>query len=224
MVRRISPSAPPKKSSRHRRDPSSDGGGAGVHRARANSHADQHLLRLHGSTGAARGETINKMEAPWRKSARDLTDQDYIDLYNYLYPFQGDPLLWVHLNTDYPYNLQGILFPKTDRSRGLGKRRNQAVLQPGVRQRFDQGSGAALSAAPPRGDRFTGYPPECESECPTDRSSRAIHRQLRCQKSCGSTAFPQEGRPQGLRRGLGLSGSVREDRRDGRRQICRPGG
>ena len=56
------------------------------------------------------GETINKMEAPWRKSARDLSDQDYIDLYNYLYPFQGDPLLWVHLNTDYPYNLQGILF------------------------------------------------------------------------------------------------------------------
>ena len=56
------------------------------------------------------GETVNKREAPWRKSARDLQDQDYIDLYNYLYPFQGDPLLWVHLNTDYPYNLQGILF------------------------------------------------------------------------------------------------------------------
>ena len=56
------------------------------------------------------GETVNKMVAPWRKSARELSDQDYIDLYNYLYPFQGDPLLWVHLNTDYPYNLQGILF------------------------------------------------------------------------------------------------------------------
>ena len=56
------------------------------------------------------GETVNKMVAPWRKSARDLSDQDYIDLYHYLYPFQGDPLLWVHLNTDYPYNLQGILF------------------------------------------------------------------------------------------------------------------
>ena len=56
------------------------------------------------------GETVNKMDAPWRKSARDLSDQDYIDLYHYLYPFQGDPLLWVHLNTDYPYNLQGILF------------------------------------------------------------------------------------------------------------------
>ena len=56
------------------------------------------------------GEKVNKMDAPWRKSARELTDKDYIDLYNYLYPFQGDPLLWVHLNTDYPYNLQGILF------------------------------------------------------------------------------------------------------------------
>ncbi|MFN6339504.1 MAG: molecular chaperone HtpG [Cyanobacteriota bacterium] len=56
------------------------------------------------------GEKANKMEAPWRRSARDLTDQDYIDFYHYLYPFQGDPLLWVHLNTDYPYSLQGILF------------------------------------------------------------------------------------------------------------------
>ena len=60
------------------------------------------------------GETINKREAPWRQSPRDLTDNDYIELYRYLYPFQGDPLLWVHLNTDYPYTLQGILyFPKS---------------------------------------------------------------------------------------------------------------
>jgi molecular chaperone HtpG len=56
------------------------------------------------------GETINKREAPWRKSPRELSDNDYIELYRYLYPFQGDPLLWVHLNTDYPYTLQGILF------------------------------------------------------------------------------------------------------------------
>ena len=60
------------------------------------------------------GETVNKREALWRKSPRDLSDNDYIELYRYLYPFQGDPLLWVHLNTDYPYNLQGILFfPKS---------------------------------------------------------------------------------------------------------------
>ncbi len=56
------------------------------------------------------GETINKRDPAWRKSTKDLQDQDYIDLYRYLYPFQGDPLLWVHLNTDYPYSLQGILF------------------------------------------------------------------------------------------------------------------
>ena len=60
------------------------------------------------------GETVNKREAPWRKSPREMSDEDYIELYRYLYPFQGDPLLWVHLNTDYPYNLQGILyFPKS---------------------------------------------------------------------------------------------------------------
>jgi molecular chaperone HtpG len=59
------------------------------------------------------GETVNKRLAPWRQSPRDLSENDYIELYRYLYPFQGDPLLWVHLNTDYPYTLQGILyFPK----------------------------------------------------------------------------------------------------------------
>ena len=58
-------------------------------------------------------EQINKQEAPWKKSARDLTDEDYLEFYRYLYPFQEDPLLWVHLNTDYPFLLNGILyFPK----------------------------------------------------------------------------------------------------------------
>ena len=59
------------------------------------------------------GEAINKRNPPWRNNPKKTSDKDYIDFYNYLYPFQGDPLLWVHLNTDYPYNLQGILyFPK----------------------------------------------------------------------------------------------------------------
>ena len=55
-------------------------------------------------------ESVNKRNPAWRRSPREMSDQDYIDLYHYLYPFQGDPLLWVHLNTDYPYTLQGILF------------------------------------------------------------------------------------------------------------------
>ncbi len=59
------------------------------------------------------GETINKKTPLWKKDPKKISDQEYIDLYNYLYPYQGDPLLWIHLNTDYPYNLQGILyFPK----------------------------------------------------------------------------------------------------------------
>jgi molecular chaperone HtpG len=56
------------------------------------------------------GDTVNRRVAPWRQSPRDLTENDYLELYRYLYPFQGDPLLWVHLNTDYPYSLQGILY------------------------------------------------------------------------------------------------------------------
>lgn len=59
------------------------------------------------------GETINRHTAPWRESPNNLTKEDYLDLYRYLYPFQEEPLLWVHLNTDYPFIVNGILyFPK----------------------------------------------------------------------------------------------------------------
>ena len=58
-------------------------------------------------------EVVNKQEAPWKKSPSDLTDEDYLNLYRYLYPFEEEPLLWVHLNTDYPFVVNGILyFPK----------------------------------------------------------------------------------------------------------------
>lgn len=59
------------------------------------------------------GEIINRQKAPWRESPNNLTDEDYLELYRYLYPFQEEPLLWVHLNTDYPFIVNGILyFPK----------------------------------------------------------------------------------------------------------------
>jgi molecular chaperone HtpG len=59
------------------------------------------------------GEVINKQKAPWRESLSSLTKEDYLEFYRYLYPFQDEPLLWVHLNTDYPFILNGILyFPK----------------------------------------------------------------------------------------------------------------
>jgi molecular chaperone HtpG len=49
------------------------------------------------------GETLNKQRALWKESPQNLTKEDYLELYRYLYPFQEDPLLWVHLNTDYPF-------------------------------------------------------------------------------------------------------------------------
>ncbi len=59
------------------------------------------------------GEVINKQEALWKKSPSDLKDEDYLNLYRYLYPYEEEPLLWVHLNTDYPFVVNGILyFPK----------------------------------------------------------------------------------------------------------------
>jgi len=69
------------------------------------------------------GETLNKQRALWKESPQNLSKEDYLELYRYLYPFQEDPLLWVHLNTDYPFLLNGILFfpklrPDVDVSRG----------------------------------------------------------------------------------------------------------
>jgi len=59
------------------------------------------------------GEIINRQKAIWRESASNLTAEDYQEFYRYLYPFQEEPLLWVHLQTDYPFLLNGILyFPK----------------------------------------------------------------------------------------------------------------
>ncbi|MGJ3254486.1 MAG: molecular chaperone HtpG [Elainellaceae cyanobacterium] len=59
------------------------------------------------------GEQINRQKALWKESPNSLSDDDYLEFYRYLYPFQEDPLLWVHLNTDYPFVVNGILyFPK----------------------------------------------------------------------------------------------------------------
>ncbi|REE00575.1 molecular chaperone HtpG [Marinoscillum furvescens] len=56
---------------------------------------------------------INNPTPLWTRSPSDLTDQDYLDFYKELYPFSEEPLFWIHLNVDYPFNLTGILyFPK----------------------------------------------------------------------------------------------------------------
>jgi molecular chaperone HtpG len=59
------------------------------------------------------GEKINETQPLWTRQPNDLKDEDYIKFYKELYPFAEDPLFWIHLNVDYPFNLTGILyFPK----------------------------------------------------------------------------------------------------------------
>src|SRR5687767_9204302 len=56
---------------------------------------------------------INNPSPLWTKSPKELKDEDYLSFYKALYPFSEDPLFWIHLNVDYPFNLTGILyFPK----------------------------------------------------------------------------------------------------------------
>ncbi|MBQ6190336.1 MAG: molecular chaperone HtpG [Bacteroidaceae bacterium] len=56
---------------------------------------------------------INDVEPLWAKKPADLKDEDYKEFYRKLYPMSDEPLFWIHLNVDYPFNLTGILyFPK----------------------------------------------------------------------------------------------------------------
>lgn len=56
---------------------------------------------------------INDVNPLWCQKPADLKDEDYLDFYNKLYPGSDEPLFWIHLNVDYPFNLTGILyFPK----------------------------------------------------------------------------------------------------------------
>jgi molecular chaperone HtpG len=56
---------------------------------------------------------INTTSPIWTKSPNDLKDEDYLKFYKELYPMGEDPLFWIHLNVDYPFNLTGVLyFPK----------------------------------------------------------------------------------------------------------------
>lgn len=59
------------------------------------------------------GEVINNPNPIWTKQPSELKDEDYIAFYKELYPFAEEPLFWIHLNVDYPFNLTGVLyFPK----------------------------------------------------------------------------------------------------------------
>jgi molecular chaperone HtpG len=56
------------------------------------------------------GNVINNTAPIWTKSPSELTDEDYKTFYRELYPMGEEPLFWIHLNVDYPFNLTGILY------------------------------------------------------------------------------------------------------------------
>ena len=66
---------------------------------------------------------INNPHPAWTKTPSDLKDEDYLEFYRELYPYSVDePLFWIHLNVDYPFNLTGILyFPKVKNELELQK-------------------------------------------------------------------------------------------------------
>ncbi|MGL4851039.1 MAG: molecular chaperone HtpG [Phocaeicola sp.] len=69
---------------------------------------------------------INNTNPLWTRKPSELTDEDYKAFYKELYPMSDEPLFWIHLNVDYPFNLTGILyFPKVKNSVELQKNKIQ---------------------------------------------------------------------------------------------------
>lgn len=77
-------------------------------------------------TDTDKDKVINATEPLWMKKPADLTEKDYLEFYHNLYPGQDDPLFWIHLNVDYPFNLTGVLFfPKIKNNFEVAKNRIQ---------------------------------------------------------------------------------------------------
>lgn len=69
---------------------------------------------------------VNATEPLWTRKPADLTDEDYLKFYHELRTGEEDPLFWIHLNVDYPFNLTGILyFPKIKTNIDIQKNRIQ---------------------------------------------------------------------------------------------------
>ena len=77
---------------------------------------------------------INNSSPAWKKQPTELTDEDYKNFYNELYPFSPAPMFWIHLNIDFPFNLTGVLFfPKLGNSFEVQKNKNPVIFQSGLR-------------------------------------------------------------------------------------------
>lgn len=69
---------------------------------------------------------INDIKPLWTRKPSELKDEDYTKFYHDLYPMADDPLFWIHLNVDYPFNLTGVLyFPKIKNNLDLQRNKIQ---------------------------------------------------------------------------------------------------
>lgn len=69
-------------------------------------------------------KVVNATEPLWTKKPSDLKDEDYLKFYHELRPGEEDPMFWIHLNVDYPFNLTGILyFPKINNNIDIQRNR-----------------------------------------------------------------------------------------------------
>lgn len=69
---------------------------------------------------------INNTDPLWKKQPAKITDEEYREFYQELYPFSPPPMFWIHLNIDFPFNLTGILyFPKLNNSMEVQKNKIQ---------------------------------------------------------------------------------------------------
>jgi len=71
-------------------------------------------------------EAVNNTKPAWRKQPSELTEENYLNFYEELYPYSAKPLFWIHLNIDFPFNLTGILyFPKLTNNLEIQKNKIQ---------------------------------------------------------------------------------------------------
>ncbi len=69
---------------------------------------------------------INNIDPIWTRTPSELKDEDYLKFYRELYPMEEEPMFWIHLNVDYPFNLTGVLyFPKIKERMSIDKNKIQ---------------------------------------------------------------------------------------------------
>ena len=76
---------------------------------------------------------INDTCPIWTKKPSDLKEEDYKKFYRDLYPMADEPLFWIHLNVDYPFNPDRCaLLPEIKSNIDLQRKQDSVVLQPGI--------------------------------------------------------------------------------------------